>query len=481
MRLGTILLAALFILGTAAKLRPPEYDEAYSIFLTAGDPRPSWPSGIFHPGDVRSCYAGRPSPAKIARDLRQGDVHPPLYFWVLEYWRRLVGPGWLAARMLSVLLSVAALAGLAWLAILAEIAPATAMLLALLSYGFAYTGTVARGFALAQLLNISGMALILSALRGGRQQGWRPALLGGLSFGAAAFSNYLAVFIGLATLFWLSLDQKRRKILPPAALGLAVFLPALIYFFRAQHNARIGQFQKFSLFHAAALLAKDSGAAMFGGLPVYAGSAGGAVALALFIFSAICAGFIVKNWQSGLSLFALAACAMPAGLLALGLLFDNTPIEIRYFAFAIPFIALLLAQTLPPSWRYIFLGLQACGILGLILAPSTQQPQGLAARQLRGLNAASALVLLPFGNDGVGIPGPFIEAAPDDLRLELLTPDAQPDLSRESRVVLALLPVDDSSKRTGADLLAGFNANPCWKNQYASRLLRVFSRTCENP
>jgi hypothetical protein len=89
--------------------------------------------------------------------------------------------------------------------------------------------------------------------------------------------------------------------------------------------------------------------------------------------------------------------------------------------------------------------------------------------------------LLPFGNDGVGIPGPFIEAAPDDLRLELLTPDAQPDLSRESRVVLALLPVDDSSKKTGVDLLARFNANPCWKNQYATRLLRVFSRTCENP
>lgn len=478
MRLVTILLAALFILGTAAKLRPPEYDEAYSIFLTAGDPRPSWPSGIFHPGDVRSFYAGHPSPAKIARDLRQGDVHPPLYFWTLEYWRRLVGPGWFTARMLSVLLSVAALA---WLAILAEIPPATAMLLALLSYGFAYTGIVARGFALAQLLNITGMALILSALRGGRKQGWRPALLGGLAFGAAAFSNYLAVFIGLATLFWLALDPKRQKILPPAALGFAAFLPALIYFFRAQHNARIGQFQKFSLAHAVALLAKDSGAALFGGLPVYAGSAGGAVTLALVILTAICAAFIVKNWQSGLSLFALAACAMPAGLLALGLLFDNTPVEIRYLAFALPFIALLLAQTLPPSWRYLLLGLQACGILGLILAPSTQQPQGLAARQLRGLNTQSALVLLPFGNDGVGIPGPFIAAAPDALRLKLLTPNAQPDLSRENRVVLALLPVDNSSKKTGVDLLARFNANPCWKNQYSTRLLRVFSRTCENP
>ena len=135
MRLLTTLILASLLLTLAAHLRPPEYDEAYSLFLTAGDPRPAWPPGIFHPADVSNFYHGAPSPIKIAHDLRTGDVHPPLYFWTLEYWRRLAGPSWFAARMLSVLFSIAALTALAWLATLAEIPATTTLLIALLSYG----------------------------------------------------------------------------------------------------------------------------------------------------------------------------------------------------------------------------------------------------------------------------------------------------------------------------------------------------------
>ena len=47
-------------------------------------------------------------------------------------------------------------------------------------------------------------------------------------------------------------------------------------------------------------------------------------------------------------LLAMATVAPPAGLLLLGLAFDNTPIELRYLAFATPFIGLLLAAALPP-------------------------------------------------------------------------------------------------------------------------------------
>jgi hypothetical protein len=80
MRIAAALLLASLLLTLAARLRPPEYDEAYSIFLTAGDARPAWPAwppGIFHPVEVRNLYQGTPSPTKIARDLRQTDVHPP--------------------------------------------------------------------------------------------------------------------------------------------------------------------------------------------------------------------------------------------------------------------------------------------------------------------------------------------------------------------------------------------------------------------
>ncbi len=475
MRVVSVLFFALLILGAVAWARAPEYDEAYSIFLTAGDPRPAWPQGAFSPSEVRAFYKGDASMGGIAQDLRQGDVHPPLYFWLLELWRRLAGPSWFAARLLSVLLTLCALTCLAWAAALAQIAAAPAMLFALLAYGFAYTGIVARGFALAQALNMLGLALILSAARS-RLRPRRLSFTAGLAFGAAGFSNYLAVFPALAAFVWLA--RQRRRALLPALAGFAAFAPASLYFFLAQRHSRRGQFEPFSAAHAVALLAKDFGAALFGGLPLYAGHAGGIVTAALIVLTVISGFFIIRNWQPQLSLFAWAMLAVPAGLFTLGLVFNNTPIEIRYLAFATPFAAVLLAQTLPKILRYAFMTLQACGIAGLMLAPSTMQPQELAARQIAGLDHSSALILLPFGNDGVGIPGPFIAAAPAWFRLQLIKPGAPPQLVRQSSVILVTLRADHSSSVSVDTLMLRLNNDACWRTAVSSAYFVSFTRTC---
>jgi hypothetical protein len=476
MRIVATLVFALLVLTSAARLRLPEYDEAYSIFLTAGDARPAWPSGVFHAGDVRNFYTGSPSPLKIAHDLRAGDVHPPLYFWSLEYWRRVTGPSWFAARMLSVVFAIAALTALAWLATLAEIPVPSTLLIALLSYGFAYTGIVARGFALAQFLNILGMALTYKATTSRK---WTFALAGGLAFGAAGCTNYLAIFVGAATIFWLLVRRTDKQLAVPVAIGLASWLPPIGYFYAAQHNSRIGQFVAFAPAHAIFLLAKDSAAAWFGGLPVYAGQAGDAVTAALIILIIISGVCIVKNWKPNLLPFALAAVATPAGLLALGFIFNNTPIEIRYLAFGLPFLALLLAQALPSRLLYVVLCVEACGIVGLVAAPATMQPQGLAARQLHALSTASSLVLLPFGNDGVGIPGPFIAAAPGNIRLEILGPEQTPDLTSEHRVTLITITVDAASKQQVSNTLAKLISDPCWTRETSKLFVEVFARTCD--
>jgi hypothetical protein len=491
MRIVATLLFAFLLLTMAAQLRPPEYDEAYSIFLTAGDPRPTWPQGVFHPSDVQNFYQGTPSPTKIARDLRTGDVPPPLDFWVLEYWRRLTGPSWFAARMLSVLFSIAALTALAWLATLAEIPAATTILIALLSYGFAYTGIVARGFALAQLLNILGMALTLKATK---TQKPTYAFAAGLSFGAAGFSNYLAIFIGAATVFWLFLrsgppslrasgearirTKRSNPSLPFTALGLALFLPPIAYFFKAQHNSRIGQFAAFSPIHALSLLAKDSGAALFGGLPLYAGRAGGLVTAALSILIATCAASTLKNWRPKLFPFAVATAATPAGLLALGFIFNNTPIEIRYLAFSLPFLALLLAQTLPRRVLHLLLTCEACAIAGLMFAPATLQPQAIAAREAAKFAPPAFLILLPFGNDGVGIPGPFIASAAHNARLELIKPGSLPNLAAEQHVILVTIAIDAASKQATANTSRILLENPCWIKTSSTNLLEFFTQNC---
>ena len=422
-------------------------------------------------------------------------MHPPLYFWALEVWRRIFGPSWFAARLLSVGFSVLALAAVGWLAALAEIPVGAAMLATLLAYGFTYTGIVARGFALAQLLNIVGMACTFAATRQRRQA---LSFGSGLAFGAASFANYLAVFTGLTALLWLALGPARRQLLPLALFGLVLFLPLDTWFFLAQRGARIGQFAAFSWRHALALLAKDAGAAWFGGLPLYAGGLAVPVALGLAGLACVCGGFVIRAWRPAFLLFALAAAATPVGLLDLGVVFHNTPIEIRYLAFSTPFVALLCGGALPRAWLVVLLAVEACAVIGLAVAPATMQPQGAAARAAGALATPETLVLVPFGNDGVGVPGPFIAAAPDNLRIlligarayqqNLIAAPAAParndgggmslNMQSESRVILVRIAGDDGSRAAIAAAKAYFESNSCWVAQSQSKLVALYLNRC---
>jgi hypothetical protein len=469
-----LLVLAAAVLGSVAAARAPEYDEAYSIFLTAGDARPVWPAGLFTPAQVRGDYRGDAGFAAIARDLRRGDVHPPLYFWTLEVWRRAVGPGWLAARLLSVGFAVAALGALAWVARMAGVAAPAAVGLALFSYGFAYTGVVARGFALAQLLNVCGVGLVFAVghARDAPRNDAVRALGAGVALGAAGFANYLAVFVGVAALAWLGV--RRRWAAWPAALGFAVFLPADAWFFVGQRNSRAGQFAAFSWPHALRLLAKDGGAAWFGGLPVYAGAAGPAVAVALLGVALACLWFVALRWRAEWWLVAAAVAATPVGLLALGVGFGNTPIEIRYLAFSLPFWAVLVAGAAPRWLRGVVLAVELCGVAGLAFAPATMQPQGVAARAAARLGPG-VLVLVPFGNDGVGVPGPFLAAAPDDMEVELLRGEV-PDVAGYRRVAVAAVGVDAGSRAQVKAALAAF-AGDCWARS-GTQPVPLFTQVC---
>jgi hypothetical protein len=446
MRLITTIILACTLLTAIAYLRPPEYDEAYSIFLTAGDPRPLWPTGIFTPAQVQPLFSGTSSLAQIAHKLRVGDVHPPLFFWALEYWRRLTGPSWFTARLLSVAFATASLAVLGYIARGTKIPVIPTILICLLSYGFAYTSTVARGFALAQLLNLLGLALTVKT-RHGRARPGHPRLTSftaGLAFSAASFTNYLAIFPALGTLTTMRLQRHCEERSDTAihlayfAAGLATLIPADFYFFAAQHASRLGQFSSFHLAPALALLAKDQAAALFGGLPLYVSHQAPLIIAALAILTATIIWHLIKRP----SRFLIIAAATPIGLLALGFIFHNTPIEIRYCAFSIPYLALALAQALPAITRNILLIFQAAAITGLAFAPATMQPQGLAAHQANPQN----LVLIPFGNDGVGIPGPFIEAAATTQPILIIRSDTLTTFESQTPIILAWLPIDNQSK-----------------------------------
>lgn len=391
------LLLGVVVLTAAAWLRSAEYDEQYTLFLTAGTARPIWPTTAFPAGLVAEVQAGHGSLAGIARDLRATDVHPPLYFWAVAGWRYLFGPGLFMARMFSVLCGVVSLAlvgALAGRVSGAREASARAVLISVGCYGFSYTNAVARGFAPAETLLLAGMLLLLRR---------RPALAG-LPLGAACACNYLASFSATAAV----VATKGWRAIP----GVLPFVALDAWFFAAQHGSRDGQFPPFRLLPGLARLAEYQTAAIFGALPLYVDGVWRIVVTGVVAMAAV---WLLPSVLHGNRAILAAGAAPPIGLMVLGIVFNNTPIELRYLSFGLPFVAVLLAEIPRPLLH----ALQAAGIAGLLLSPRSMQPARLAAEAAEVLPKGATL-LVPYGNDGVGIVGAFgIEAQPG-LAMQLL-------------------------------------------------------------
>ena len=207
------------------------------------------------------------------------------------------------------------------------------MLLTLGCYGFVYTNAIARGFAPAQMLTLCGVALLF---------GRRP-LLAGACLGAACCCNYLAVFVAAAVVIaagaWLAV---------PAAIP---FLAVDAWFFAAQHAAGPASSRRSRSGPSLLRLAEYQTAAVFGGLPLYVDGVGriavGAIVGLVSIGLVLCVAR-ARPLHAGpaIRLVLAASVATPIGLLLLGAVFNNTPIELRYLSFGLPFIALLVAWSL---------------------------------------------------------------------------------------------------------------------------------------
>ena len=170
------------------------------------------------------------------------------------------------------------------------------------------------------------------------------------------------------------------------------------------------------------------------------------------------------------------AAATPAGLLLLGFLFDNTPIELRYLSFGLPFVALLAAASVGHRMLALILTTQLAGIAGLMLSPRTMQPAGAAAAAAARLNP-NTIVLVPAGNDGVGIVGAFGIEAPPTLSLLLIRPGdpIATLLTPYRRVALAALSQDRDSIAAVAAAHAVL-AQPPWHHVASNAHVEVYER-----
>ena len=172
------------------------------------------------------------------------------------------------------------------------------------------------------------------------------------------------------------------------------FIAADLSFFLDQRNSRIGQFPAFAWAPMGKAMGHALGGAVLGGLPLYLPPGAPRAAVGAMLGLALAALLLLPalRWQhlgrpAPRLLLAMAAVATPVGLLLMAVSADTIPVEIRYFAFALPPLALLLAASLgslkqpwPRRITTLVLMVQAASIAGLMTRPETMQPEGAAAR-----------------------------------------------------------------------------------------------------
>jgi hypothetical protein len=117
-----------------------------------------------------------------------------------------------------------------------------------------------------------------------------------------------------------------------------------------------------------------------------------------------------------------------------------------------------------------------------MLGAETMQPARATAVAAASL-VHGGVVLLPRGNDGVGIVGAFGIEAPATLRLLVIDRDEtavqiRQRARRYPRVVLALLDQDDDS-RTALPVMRQAFADPCWRMTGTAFHVVAFERTCD--
>jgi hypothetical protein len=233
-----IVLAALIIslVSATVHLRNSSmwYDEAITMLTTSGHAQLDWALGLgqFKPST---------NLAKIASELYEQDVHPPLYFWTLALWRVSFGESLEVARALSALFMLGTLGLLYRLAIDLHMrwAPVPVLVYALSAVGVRYAYN-ARSYAMVSFL------VVLTLLLAHRKSKWTGACAA-----ACIATHYFAALCVLPILFWQCFAEwkSNRRWVWLTALSFAICDAPLIPVLRVHIGARPLQFPGFGVFH----------------------------------------------------------------------------------------------------------------------------------------------------------------------------------------------------------------------------------------
>jgi hypothetical protein len=332
------------------------YDEGITLLDTAGNALTGWPTSPQPAGELKPKLYGNPSLSQITLQLRQTDVHPPLYYWVLSFWRQAFGPSLEAARALSLVCSVAVVGLLYCFCVVGGVRhPVIPTLTFALTAASIDQAQQARSYSLALLL-LGSMALVALLLWKREPKSEMTRALGfaavALLGNAAFLTNYLTMFSAAVIIVWLALVIQRGRaalLVITAVVSVATvapWAPALA----DQLRSRPGQFTGFRGFplelvhHLLAYAHNLLMPTQMGDVEHLAFVAGMAA------FASLCAIALLRTKSAErphfLVLVWALALAPSVGLMTLDVLFDKHLVEERYFYFAVPALVVLITHKL---------------------------------------------------------------------------------------------------------------------------------------
>lgn len=225
---AVLVLALVYSIGVFS--RSVWYDESITIYTISTGVDYLTPFGLVPISEIQSFLSNTGSPASVVERLIVEDVHPPLYFVTLNIWAFLFGTSIEAARMYSVVTTLAAVGIFhRWVHVQRpELAYWLTAVFALSGLVIAVS-TDARSTALVVLLAVS--ALHLSTTRnadGAVKTDLRTEIWLGVAAAALLLTHYFAAFIVVPIMFYrglLLLSTRNKMFLLSPAIGFLLFLP----------------------------------------------------------------------------------------------------------------------------------------------------------------------------------------------------------------------------------------------------------------
>jgi len=254
-RKDLLVLGVLVVITVAVRLpgvynRAIWYDEAITLLETAGNPIPHWSESVTPARTQKQFLVGSPTFAEIAAGLRDTDVHPPVYYGLLSFWRRFAGASLETARLFSVFWSIATVIVLYVLLRAAGFQrPLAPSLVYSLSSGAVHYAHEARNYSLALffVLMAAYFAYVsTNRLHNNQRKIWIFSITMAMFCGLAFQTHYLAIFPVLYLLSWYVFwkpKENRLLALPAIALAMGIMLIGMGTL-SAQLGARPQQFQK---------------------------------------------------------------------------------------------------------------------------------------------------------------------------------------------------------------------------------------------